>query len=130
MKLWYNIRCRRLKSAATRFFNLANRNNMLETSKDLLNIVIALCVLWFTVFLCWMIYYMAMILKRVNEVMEKVTGTLDAIAGFFTKAKEKINSVGSTLATAMELGKKVVEIVKEKQEKKRTARRAKSETTE
>lgn len=109
---------------------LINRNNMLETSKDLLNIVIALAVLWLTVFLCWMIYYMAMILKRVNEVMEKVTGTLDAITGFFTKAKDKISSIGTTLATAMELGKKVVEIVKEKQEKKRTAKRTKPETTE
>jgi len=111
-------------------FIVNHKNNMLETSKDLLNIVIALAVLWLTVFLCWMIYYMAMILKKINEVMEKVTSTLDAIAGFFTKAKEKVNSVGTTLAAAMEIGKKVVALVKEKQEKKRTARKNKSETTE
>ncbi|HAH04559.1 MAG: hypothetical protein UV78_C0069G0003 [Parcubacteria group bacterium GW2011_GWA2_43_17] len=87
---------------------------MLETSKDLLNLIIAFCLLWFTIFLCWMIYYVALIFKRIHEVMEKLTATLDAVSGFFTSAKDKLTSVGSTIATAMEVGKRVADFVEEK----------------
>lgn len=91
---------------------------MLENSNDLLNIVIAFCVLWFTIFLCWMIYYFAMILKRIYRVMETFTETLEAVEGFFTKAKEKVNSFGTTLATMVELGKKGFDYVSEKRSQK------------
>jgi hypothetical protein len=42
---------------------------MLETSKDLLFIVIAFCVLWLTLFSSWAIYYMVMLLKQFNEII-------------------------------------------------------------
>ncbi|MBU1036580.1 hypothetical protein KKF32_00915 [Patescibacteria group bacterium] len=96
---------------------------MLETSKDLLNLVIAFCILWFTVFLCWVIYYFAMILRKINEVMEKVTLTLDAVTDFFKKAKEKMDKTASSVSVLLELGKKIFNIVKEKQEEKKTSKR-------
>lgn len=99
---------------------------MLENSKDLLNIVIAFCVLWFTIFLCWMIYYMAMILKRVSNVMDVVTNTLQAVESFFDKAKEKVNSFGSTLSTLVDIGKKGFDFVQERRAK--TASRKNSKT--
>lgn len=92
---------------------------MLETSKDFLNVVIALCVLFFTIFICWMIYYVAMIFKRIHEVMEKFTNTLDAVSQFFTKAKEKIDKTTSNLSLLIELGKKAFDFVKDRQEKKK-----------
>ena len=92
---------------------------MLETSKDLLNLVIAFCLLWFTIFLCWMIYYVALIFKRIHEVMEKVTTTLDAVSGFFTHAKDKLTNLGSTISTAVEVGKRVADFVEEKRENKK-----------
>lgn len=91
---------------------------MLENSQDLLNIVIAFCVLWFTIFLCWVIYYLAMILKRISTVMETFTATLEAIESFFGKAKEKVNSVGATLSTLVDLGKKGFDFVQERKSKK------------
>lgn len=96
---------------------------MLETSKDLLNIVIAFCVLWLTIFICWVIYYFAMILKRVHSVMETFTKTLEAIRNFFDHAKEKVNNFGATINTAVELGKKVVDYVQEKKDKKTASRK-------
>jgi len=92
---------------------------MLETSKDLLNLVIAFCLLWFTIFLCWMIYYVALIFKRIHEVMEKVTTTLAAVSDFFTHAKDKLTNFGSTIATAVEVGKRVADFVEEKRENKK-----------
>lgn len=97
---------------------------MLENSKDLLNIVIAFCVLWLTIFICWVIYYFAMILKRVYQVMETFTKTLDAIRDFFEKTKEKVANLGTTIAAAVEIGKKVSEYVSEKKAKKAASRKS------
>ena len=90
---------------------------MLETSKDLLNLVIAFCILWFTVFLCWMLFYFASILKKVNEVMGKMTGTLDAVPQFFTKAKEKLDSFGSSLSVILGLSQRIFDKVVDKKKK-------------
>ena len=90
---------------------------MLDSSQDLLYIVIAFCVLWFTIFLCWMIYYVAMILKRVYMVMEAFNRTLEAMESFFNKAKEKVSAVGTTLSTLVDLGKRGFEFVQEKRKK-------------
>ena len=90
---------------------------MLETSKDLLNLVIAFCILWFTVFLCWMLFYFASILKKVNEVMGKMTGTLDAVTQFFTKAKEKLDSFGSSLSVILGLSPRIFDKVVDKKKK-------------
>jgi len=98
---------------------------MLETSKDLLYIVIAFCVLWFTIFICWMIYYVAMILKRIHIVMETFTKTLEAVRSFFDNAKSKINNLGSTITTAMEVGQKVADFVNEKKGTKSSGRKKK-----
>ena len=98
---------------------------MLETSKDLLNLIIAFCLLWFTIFLCWMIYYVALIFKRIHEVMEKFTSTLDTVSDFFTSAKNKLSNFGSTINTAIEVGKRVAEYVEDKKEKKTTAKNKK-----
>ena len=98
---------------------------MLETSKDLLYVAIAFCVLWLTIFMCWMIYYFAMILKKVNHVMETFTKTLDAVRSFFEKAKEKISSAGTAIATAVELGKRVADYVEDKKEKKKSGQKKK-----
>jgi len=93
---------------------------MLENSKDLLNIVIAFCVLWFTIFLCWMIYYLAMILKRVSNVMETFTRTLEAMEDFFKSAKEKVSAFGATFTALTEIGKKAFDFVSEKRNRKKT----------
>lgn len=95
-------------------YHLLKYNDMLETSKDILYVVIAFCVLWFTIFVCWVIYYLAMILKRVNGVMETFTRTFEAIGNFFEKAKEKLEKTSSSLTMLMELGKKIYDIVLEK----------------
>jgi uncharacterized membrane protein len=91
---------------------------MLENSKDLLNIVIAFCVLWLTIFICWVIYYFAMILKRVYQVTETFNKTMEAMKEFFEKSKEKLAGFGTTLTAVVDLGKKMVDYVQDKKAKK------------
>ncbi len=97
---------------------------MLETSKDLLNLVIAFCVLWFTVFLCWMLFYFASILKKINDVMGKMTGTLEAVTNFFEKAKEKLDNFGSSLSVILDLSQKIFDKVIERKRKAVAKRKA------
>jgi len=82
---------------------------MLETSKDVLYLVIAFCVLWFTIFLCWTIYYFGMILKRINDVTEALMSTVISVREFFDKTKEKVNNLGNTIAAVTSMGEKAMD---------------------
>ncbi|HAL49841.1 MAG: hypothetical protein UU40_C0004G0019 [Candidatus Uhrbacteria bacterium GW2011_GWD2_41_121] len=72
---------------------------MLETS-DILYIVLAFCALWITAFICWFVYQIAVMLKRVNDLVaelkfqiEKVEHLLDAIHGKFEEGGEHLGSL-------------------------------------
>ncbi|MFW0837661.1 MAG: hypothetical protein ACKKL5_01545 [Candidatus Komeilibacteria bacterium] len=75
---------------------------MLETSKDLLNIVIAFCILWFTVFICWFIYYVVNIMRRVSDTMDQVAKMSASINDFFGAAKLKMEQATSYLPLLFE----------------------------
>ncbi|MFW0862463.1 MAG: hypothetical protein ACKKL6_02650 [Candidatus Komeilibacteria bacterium] len=88
---------------------------MLETSKDLLNIVIAFCVLWFTVFMCWFIYYIVMIIKRVSETADQLAKMAGNVNDFFAEAKTKLKNATSYVPLVIEGVKNLTEYLKEKQ---------------
>ncbi len=67
---------------------------MLQSSQDLLYIVLAFCVLWFTIFLCWALYYVIMFLRDVRNTSETIRDTARGI-------KDKINSFGTAAAVAV-----------------------------
>lgn len=98
---------------------------MLETSKDLLNIVIAFCVLWFTAFVCWFIYYMVSIIKRVAETMDEVAKMANGVNQFFDEAKNRLQKASSYLPLLIDGIKKLFEFV---QEKKNSAKRKTKKT--
>lgn len=86
---------------------------LIQDSKDLLNIVLAFCVLWLTIFLAWLIYYLAMTMreffkaiKEMRQRIKKVDETIDAI-------KNKVEHSISYLSLIGEGVKKMVEAVKE-----------------
>lgn len=72
---------------------------MLETSKDLLFIVISFCVFVFTGFLVWVLYYLAMILKQTNEVVADVRRKLEAIDEILYTIKERVAQSAATIST-------------------------------
>lgn len=66
---------------------------MLESSKDILYIVIAFSVLWLTIFLCWMIYYLAMMFKNANEIIQEIRDKIHGIAQALDFIRDKIEFV-------------------------------------
>ncbi len=83
---------------------------MLETSRDLLNIVIAASVFLFTVFVCWALYYFAQILRQTFKIVSEMRARLGKIDEFIKMLKDKIDHSASYLLLIGEGVKKLVEI--------------------
>ncbi len=73
---------------------------MFENSKDILYLVIAFCVLWITVFLCWMFYYVTRILKNANEIAEEFRSRLQILTETINYLRGKVESIHSLLEMA------------------------------
>ena len=73
---------------------------MLETSKDILYLVIAFCVLWLTVFLCWMFYYVTRILKNANQIVEEFRSRLQILTEAINYVRGKVENIHSLLSVA------------------------------
>jgi predicted PurR-regulated permease PerM len=91
---------------------------MLETSSDLLNIVIAFCVLWLTVFICWFLYYIVTTIKRVSETADQLAKMAGNVNDFFQEAKTRLHSATSYLPLIVEGVKHATEYFRDKQSSK------------
>ncbi|MBI2990458.1 MAG: hypothetical protein HYY51_04740 [Candidatus Magasanikbacteria bacterium] len=68
-----------------------------STSQDLLYIVLSLSILWFTVFLCWLLYQAARVLRNANTIIENVTQKLELIADAMEFIKGKVDSLSGKM---------------------------------
>ena len=93
---------------------------MIETSKDILYLVIAFCVLWITVFLCWVFYYVTRILKNANEIAEEFRSRLQILTEAINYVRGKVENIHSLLNMA---GGGMAGAVKDMVNKKAKARR-------
>jgi len=91
---------------------------LIENSKDLLNVVLAFCVLWLTIFLAWFIYYLIMIMRQGYIAAKEMKERLKKIDETIKTFKEKMEHSAMYLSLIGEGIKKIVEIVKEKKKKK------------
>lgn len=87
---------------------------MFETSKDLLNIAIALAVVGVAAFSCWAIYYFARILQQFFKIIKEFRDRLHKIDELVKTLKDKIEHSTSYLLLISEGIKKLVEVAKDK----------------
>ncbi len=73
---------------------------MIESSQDILNLVIAFCVLWVTVFLCWMFYYVARILKNANQIVEEFRTRLQMLTETVDYLRGRVENIHNILSVA------------------------------
>ena len=90
---------------------------MLETSTDLLLIVIAFCVLWFTVFICWAMYYLVMMLKDFSHMIRSVREKLEVVDKILKLVKDKLEKGSDHMAILADSAIKLVGFFVEKQRK-------------
>lgn len=100
----------------------------INDNQDLLYIVISISVLGLTFFICWAMYYLAMILKQSFQVVKEMRDRIHKIDGIIDSLKEKIEHSASYLLLIGEGVKKLVEIMKGRAEKSKSGgRRAKKD---
>lgn len=92
---------------------------MLETSKDLLYVVMAFCILWLTIFLCWLIYYVTLTIKRWYEAIDKISNLFESLHSMVERGKNKVENSVTALLGLAEVGKKLFDSYQEKKTKKK-----------
>ena len=97
---------------------------MLETSKDLLFIVLSLAVLWLTVFFCWALYYVIVMLRNFSKMTTSVREKLETVDKILKLVKEKLEKGSNHMAVIADSAIKLVGFLMEKQG--REARKNKS----
>lgn len=62
---------------------------MIGDAKDIFYLVLAFCVLWFTIFVCWLLYYFIAIMRETRGVAKDVREKINKALGIFESLKEK-----------------------------------------
>lgn len=88
---------------------------MFETSKDVLNLVIAAAVAVFTIFLCYLLYYIISMLRQANHTVTLIRERMESLGEMFESLKEKVGHSSNYLAL---LAKSVVSLLQYLQQRK------------
>ncbi len=91
---------------------------LIETTKDILYIVISFVVLLLTIFICWAIYYVAMILREFKKIVMDMRKKIELVEAVLTTFKEKIEHTSSYMKLLVESAGNIVEFLKDRKEEK------------
>lgn len=70
---------------------------MIESSQDILYVVLAFAALWVAIFLCWALYYVGKILKNANEVVEEVREYGNRLDETVRVIRDKMDGLSNTM---------------------------------
>ena len=98
---------------------------MIESTKDILYIVLAFCILWFTIFVCWAVYYVAMILREFKKIIADVRLKIELVEKFLMAAKERLESTSSHMKLLVETAVNIAEYIKDRKEEKKSSKKKK-----
>lgn len=73
---------------------------MFETSQDILYLVISFCIIWVTVFLCWMLYYVMRLLRNANKIVEEFRSKLQVVTDTLNYIRGKVEHISGLLTLA------------------------------
>ncbi|MCK5510378.1 hypothetical protein KAI65_02445 [Candidatus Parcubacteria bacterium] len=94
----------------------------MDTSKDILNIVIAASVGIFAIFTCYAIFYFAQILRQGFKIIKEMRDRLHKVDSLIKTIKDKIEHSTSHIILIAEGMKKLVEVIKERTEKRKDSK--------
>jgi len=90
---------------------------MFETSKDLLYIILAFCILWFTAFICWALYYIISVMRSVAKITDSAKKKMEMIDDILKLVKDKLDKGSNHMSILADSAIKLVGFVMEKQKK-------------
>ncbi len=71
--------------------------DIVSSSQDVLYVALALSVLFFTVFLCWLLFEAARVLKNANRIVESLTHKLELINEAVQYMRNKVDGVSKNM---------------------------------
>lgn len=87
---------------------------MIETSKDILLVTVAICIIAFTFFSCWGLFYLVGMMRNAFKISKDARSILKKIEEAIELIKEKIQSSTSYLLLIGEAVKKILEIMSDR----------------
>jgi len=91
---------------------------MFETSSDILNLVLSVCIVALTFFLCWGIYYFVVAVQKWYRITRQVEKSVNDVEEIILTVKEKLHGSAAYLLTLGDVAKRVFEYVKERKEER------------
>jgi len=67
------------------------------SGQELLYVVLAICIVWFTIFLCWLLYQAARVLRNANTVIETLAHKLELINEGVQFIRNRIDKVSKNV---------------------------------
>jgi len=90
---------------------------MFETSKDVLLLTIAGAIALFTIFSCWAIYYVVVMLKNFSKMTTSVREKLETVDKILKLVKDKLEKGSNHMSMVADSVIKLVGLLMEKQGK-------------
>jgi hypothetical protein len=81
---------------------------------DILYIVLALCVLWFTLFLCFVLYQAAVLMKRIHGLVDEMRARVISLEDSLVSMRRKFDGNIAMVSGIAEGIKKVIEALRDK----------------
>ncbi len=97
---------------------------MIQTSKDLLFIVIAIAITWLTIFLSIILYYFFTIVRQGSKIAKGWQERFAKIDDLINLAKEKIVSSAFSFVALVEAIKQIKNFIKSKKEARNKTKRS------
>jgi len=98
---------------------------MFSTSNDILNLVLAVCIVFLTFFLCWAIYYFVASVQRIHRLIKRVETGVAKVEEVIETAREKLKNSSAYFMILGEIAKKAMEFVQEKRAKSKDRKASK-----
>lgn len=91
---------------------------MFSSSGDILNLVLSVCLIILTVFLCLAVYYLISGLQKIHNLIKRVESGVAKADEFLDLAQDKLKNTSTYFMMLGEIAKKAIEFVRDKKDKK------------
>ncbi len=100
--------------------------NLITTSQDVLYLVIAFCVLLFTLFVCALLYYTVLSVRNLFKITKQAREVVEKLQAILSTLKKRMDSTLSYVYLLEEGIKKISETISEHKNKKKTKKKTKT----
>lgn len=96
---------------------------MIETSKDVLLIVISVAIVFLTFFTVWGMYYVVMMLREARKIMSDVRKKIELVEKVLLAFKDRLEHTSAHMKLLVETAINLAEFIKERKTEKKSKKK-------